>query len=167
MKIKLCHAFAAFAVLMLMVPVSGEAAGTAIRGKFSFDGVANCESPPIQNFPVHTEGTAELSTDRRATVDMNSTSEGRVQLNARLGDKPTEAPGGSASLHVAGRHTLRAVRDFPNNYVVVNLTVIGKSCSMTIENKLKPGKRQYTFHTAIGMAYCSKPRIIRAECSPY
>jgi hypothetical protein len=84
-----------------------------------------------------------------------------------LGDKPTDAPGGSASLHVAGKHTLRAIRDYPNNYIVVNLTVIGKSCSMTIENRLKPGKRQYTFHTAVGIAYCSKPRIIRAECTPY
>jgi hypothetical protein len=150
-----------------MIPATAEAAGTAIRGKFSFDGIANCENPPVRNFPVHAEGTAELSTDRNARLDMNSNTEGSVQLNARLGDKPTEAPGGSASLHVAGKHTLRAIRDYPNNYIVVNLTVIGKSCSMKIENRLKPGKRQYTFHTAVGIAYCSKPQIIRAECTPY
>jgi hypothetical protein len=167
MKIKLSYAVAALAVLMPMIPVSGEAAGKVIRGKFSFDGVANCENPPIQNFPVHAEGTAVLSTDRNATLDMESNVEGRVQLSAKLGDKPTEAPGGSASLHVAGKHTLRAIRDYPNNYVVVNLTVIGNSCSMKVENRLKPGKRRYTFHTAVGLAYCSKPQIIRAECTPY
>jgi len=167
MKIIFACAAAAFAVSMLMIPVSAEAAGTAIRGKFSIDGIANCENPPIRNFPVHTEGTAVLSTDRNATLDMESTSEGRVQLNAKLGDKPTEAPGGSASLHVAGKHTLRAIREFPNNYMVVNLTVIGKSCSMTVENRLKPGKRQYTFSTSFGLAYCSKPQITRTECIPY
>jgi hypothetical protein len=167
MKFIFAHAFAALAVSTLMIPVSVEAAGTAIRGKFSIDGIANCENPPIHNFPVHTEGTAVLSTDRNATLDMESTSEGRVQLNAKLGDKPTEAPGGSASLHVAGRHTLRAIREYPNNYIVVNLTVIGKACSMKVENRLKPGKRQYTFHTAIGLAYCSKPQITRTECTPF
>jgi hypothetical protein len=166
-KIRLSHALAALAISIPMIPASAEAAGTAIRGKFSFDGIANCENPPVRNFPVHAEGTAELSTDRNARLDMNSNTEGSVQLNARLGDKPTEAPGGSASLHVAGKHTLRAIRDYPNNYIVVNLTVIGKSCSMKIENRLKPGKRQYTFHTAVGIAYCSKPQIIRAECTPY
>ncbi len=167
MKIRISHALAALSALMLMMPVSGEAASTAIRGKFSFDGIANCENPPVRNFPVHAAGTAELSTDRNATLDMNSNTEGNVQLNARLGDKPTEAPGGSASLHVAGRHTLRAIREYPNNYIVVDLTVIGKSCSMKIEHRLKPGKRQYTFQTAIGIAYCSKPQLIRAECTPY
>ena len=167
MKVKLSCAVAAFAVSMMMIPVSSEAAGTAIRGKFSFDGIANCENPPMRNFPVHAEGTAVLSTDRNATLDMESNVEGRVQLNAKLGDKPTEAPGGSASLHVAGNHTLRAIREYPNNYIIVNLTVIGKSCSMKVENRLKPGKRQYTFSSAVGVAYCSKPQIVRLECTPY
>jgi hypothetical protein len=167
MKTMFSYALAALAISTMMIPFSAESAGKAIRGKFSFDGIANCENPPIQNFPVHTEGTAVLSTDRNASIDMNSTSEGRVQLNGKLGGKPTEAPGGSASLSVAGRHTLRAIREYPNNYTVVNLTVIGNSCSMTIENRLKPGKRQYTFPTSVGLAYCSKPQITRTECSAF
>jgi hypothetical protein len=166
MKFKLSYAVAVFAFSM-MIPVSGDAAGTAIRGKFSFDGIANCESPPMRNFPVHAEGTAVLSTDRNATLDMESNVEGRVRLNAKLGDQPTEAPGGSASLHVAGKHTLRAIREYPNNYIIVNLTVIGRSCSMKVENRLKPGKRQYTFSSAVGVAYCSKPQIVRLECTPF
>ena len=167
MKTMFSYALAALAISTMMIPFSAESAGKAIRGKFSFDEIANCENPPIQNFPVHTEGTAVLSTDRNASIDMNSTSEGRVQMNGKLGGRPTEAPGGSASLSVAGRHTLRAIREYPNNYTVVNLTVIGNSCSMTIENRLKPGKRQYTFHTSVGLAYCSKPHITRAECSAF
>jgi hypothetical protein len=47
------------------------------------------------------------------------------------------------------------------------MTVIGKSCSLRIENRLKPGKRQYTFTGNIGVAYCSKPVITRSECAPY
>lgn len=167
MKVIFALAAATFAVSVLMVPISGEAAGTAIRGKFVFDGTANCQNPPVQNFPIHTEGTAMLSTDRSAAVDMESNVEGRLQLSGTLGGKPTEAPGGLASLRVAGKHTLRAIREYPNNYLIVNLTVIGKSCSMKVEHRLKPGRRQYTFNTSVGMAYCSKPQIVRAECTPY
>lgn len=166
-KIRLSHALAALAISIPMIPASAEAAGTAIRGKFIFDGIANCENPPVRNFPVHGEGTAMLSTDRSATLDMESSVEGRVQMTGTLGGKPTEVPGGSASLRVAGRHTLRAIREYPNNYIIVNLTVIGKSCSMKVEHRLKPGKRQYTFTSAVGIAYCSKPQIVRLECTPY
>jgi hypothetical protein len=167
MKTMFSYALAAVAVSIMMIPVLAESAGKAIRGKFSFDEIANCENPPVQNFPVHTEGTAVLSTDRSASVDMDSNAEGRVQLSGKLGGRPTEAPGGSASLSVAGKHTLRAIREYPNNYTVVTLTVIGNSCSMRVEDRLKPGKRQYTFQTSVGLAYCSKPQITRAECSAF
>ena len=61
--------------------------------------------------------TAVLSTDRSATLDMNSTTvEGRVQYQAKLGGQadgsPRQARLRSMSL---GGHTLRAVRDYPNN----------------------------------------------------
>jgi len=161
------HAVALLVFSIVMLPVAGQSAEAIIRGKFSFDGIANCENPPVQNFPVHGEGTASLSTDRSATVDMESNVEGRVQYSGKLGGKPVEAPDGSASLHVAGRHTLRAVRDYPNNSIIISLTIIGHSCSVRVENRLKPGKRQYTFHTAIGLAYCSKPQVVKAECSAY
>ncbi|MFZ0763380.1 hypothetical protein [Bradyrhizobium sp.] len=159
------HAVALLVFSIVMSPVSGKAAGDVIRGKFVLDAIANCENPPVQNFPVHSEGTASLSTDRSARLDLMSNVSGAVQYNAKLGGKPTEAPEGSASLHVVGRHTLQAIRDYPNNIQVVNMTIIGHSCSLKIENRLKPGKHQYTFHTAIGLAYCSKPQVVKAECS--
>src|SRR4030088_437724 len=108
---------------ILAMPVSGEAAGQQVQAKFSFDGLATCQQPAVTNFPIHGEGTGVLSTDRTATLDMNSTVEGRVQYNATLGGKPTEAPAGSASLHVVGRHTLRAIRDYPNNVIIINMTI--------------------------------------------
>jgi hypothetical protein len=166
-KIKFARAYATLAVLVMMLPMAGRSADDAVRGKFVLDAIANCENPPVQNFPVHSEGTASLSTDRSARLDMVSNVSGAVQYNAKLGGKPTEAPEGSASLHVVGRHTLQAIRDYPNNIQVVNMTIIGHSCSLKIENRLKPGKHQYTFHTAIGLAYCSKPQVVKAECTVY
>ena len=163
-KTKFDRAVALLAVSIVMLPVSSQAAGGLIRGKFSVDGIANCENPPVQNFPIHAEGTASLSTDRSATVEMSSNVEGMVQYNGKLGGS-IELPNGSASLHVAGRHALRAIRDYPNNSLIVTLTIIGNSCSIKVESRLKPGKHQYTFHTAIGLAYCSQPHVVKAECS--
>jgi hypothetical protein len=157
---------AAAAALILFSSATSQAAD-ALHAKFSFEGVTDCESPPVRNFPFHGEGTGVLSVDRTATLDMDSNVEGKVRLNAKLGGAPMEAPGGSASLHVLGRHTLRAVRDYPNNVIVINLTVRGSACSMTIENRLKPGKRQYTFYNGSGFSYCGRPQITHSECSGY
>src|SRR5260370_41696106 len=99
-------AIAVLPASMLATAGPGEAAGTSVRARFSFDAVANCEKPAVQNYPVHAEGTGVLSTDRTATLNMNSNVEGRVRYNAKLGAKPTEAIGGSALLRVAGRDTL-------------------------------------------------------------
>ncbi len=158
---------AAMAAALLSIPVCAEAAGASAKARFSFDGLATCQNPPVTNFPIHGEGDGVLSTDRSATLDMNSTVEGRVQYQAKLGGPPMAAPEGSASLRVIGRHTLRAVRDYPNNYIAINLTVTGGKCSITIENRLKPGKRQYTFYNGSGLSYCSKPIITRASCEGY
>ena len=167
MKFKTACIFTTLTISMLMTPVATEAASVTIRARFSFDAVATCQQPAVQNFPVHAEGTGTLSTDRTATLDMQSNVEGRMQYTAKLGARPTEAIGGSASLRVAGRHTLKAVREYPNNYIIVYMTVIRNACALRIENRLKRGARQYTFTGNAGVAYCSKPRIVRAECAPY
>lgn len=156
---------AAVAFAMLTLPLSANAAGREIRAKFSFDGLATC--PPISNFPIHGEGTGVLSTDRSASLDVTTTVEGRVQYQAKLGGKPMEAPAGSASLHVVGRHTLRGVRDYPNNQVIITMTINGSACSMKIDQRLKPGKKQYTFYNGSGVSYCSRPVFTHTECAPY
>jgi len=157
---------AAIAAAILSTPVTSEAAGQ-VRAKFTFDGLATCQNPPVSNFPIHGEGDAVLSTDRTATLDMNSTVEGRVQYQAKLGGRPMAAPEGSASLHVVGRHTLRAVRDYPNNQIIITMTLRGNACSMTIDQRLKPGKKQYTFFNGSGLSYCSRPVITATACTGY
>jgi hypothetical protein len=164
-KTRFIHAVALLAVSIVMLPVSAEARDATIRGKFTADGIANCENPPVQNFPIHAEGTASLSTNREASVEMTSNVEGSVQYSGKLGGKPIDVPNGSASLRVAGRHTLRAIREYPNNVLIVDLTIIGHSCTVKVVSRLKPGKHQYTFHTAVGLAYCSQPKVVKAECS--
>jgi hypothetical protein len=167
MTIRPAYAVAALAAVIVTLPVSAEAAGTVARARFAFDAIATCTQPPVQNFPVHAEGTGTLSTNRTATLDMNSNVQGAESYTAKLGGRPTEAPGGSASLRVVSKHTLRAVRDYPNNQIIVYMTVIGHSCTLKIDNRLKPGKREYTFYGNIGVATCSKPQITHAECAPY
>jgi hypothetical protein len=143
-----------------------EAAGPTIRGRFSYDGIATCQQPAVKNFPIHAEGTASLSTDKSARLDMSSNTGGATSLKANLGKK-TEAPGGSTTLNVVGRHTLRAVRDYPNNIAIVTMTIIGNACRMTLQNRLKPGKRVYTFYSGSNVSYCSHVQITRTECTPY
>lgn len=168
MRITAIYSGAAVIAAILATPVSGEAAGSAIRGRFSYDAIANCEKPAVRNFPIHAEGTASLSTDRKATLNMTSTASGWTRLDATLGGKPTAAPGGSASLNVVGSHTLRAVRDYPNNVAIVTMTIRGGSCRMTIDNRLKPGKTVYTFVNSFGgVSYCSRPQVTRTECTSY
>ena len=163
-KIKFAQAVALLTISIVMTLYPSYAGEHVIRGKFTADGIANCENPLVQNFPIHAEGTASLSTNRDATVDMTSNVEGSVQYSGKLGSK-VDVPNGSASLRVAGRHTLRAIREYPNNLLIVDLTIIGHSCSVKVVSRLKPGKHQYTFHTAVGLAYCSQPKVVKAECS--
>src|SRR5260370_40224427 len=93
-----------------------------IRGLFSYVGIANSHRPPIQNFRFHAEGTAVLSADRTASLDVKSGTSGRTNLNAVLGRR-TESPGGSTTLNVVGRHSLLAVRYYPNNITIMMLTI--------------------------------------------
>jgi hypothetical protein len=156
------------ATTVSFMTISSGASAASLRAKFSFEGIADCTSPPVHGFPIHGDGTGQLSSDRRASLDFNSNVEGQVRIDTRLGARPSEAPGGTASLRVAGRHTLRAIRNYPNNSIIIDMNVVGNSCTMKVTNVLKPGKSQYTFYTATGgYAYCSRPQITRAECSPF
>jgi hypothetical protein len=159
---------AALVAAILAIPASADAAGSALRGRFSYDGVANCQQPAVRNFPIHAEGTAVLSTDRKATFNMTTNTGDSTRLKATLGAKPTEAPCGSTSLNVGGTRTLRVVREYPNNVAIVTMTSRGGSCRMTIVNRLKPGRKVYTFVSGSGgISYCARPHITRAECVNY
>lgn len=136
-----------------------------VQARFSYDAVVDCVKPHVRNFPIHGEGTGKLSTDKSASLDFHSNVAGRQTYHTKLGGPPTEARAGSASLRVTGRKSLRAIRDYPNNRLVVDIKVVGSSCTIKIENHLKPGKTQYTFPTLLGLAYCAKPKITKTSCA--
>jgi hypothetical protein len=157
----------AIAVTVLeLSPLAGALAQT-IRGHFIYDGVVDCHQPPVKDFPVHYEATGALSTDRSANLKSFSNVEGFSNYRTKLGERQTDPSSGSMSLRVAGRSSLRAVREYPNNYLIVTLSLNQKTgtCTITVDNRLKPGKREYTFLTAGGgVAYCNKPRTVRTSC---
>ena len=38
---------------------------------------------------------------------------------------------------------------------------------MTVENRLKRGRREYTFYNGWGFSYCTRPQITHSECRAY
>jgi hypothetical protein len=158
---------AALCAGLMLLPASAFAAGSTMRAKFVYDGVADCQIPPIANLPIHAEGTGTLTLDRHASLDVDSTVAGAEHYETRLGGRATEAEAGSASLRVLGKHHIQAIRSYPNNILVADINVVGRGCTLTVENHLKPGKQQYTFTTRFGgLAYCGRPRVISASCEP-
>lgn len=156
-----------FLVLLVILVCSGEC-HAQVKARFTADAVATCQQPAVTNFPVHIEGVGTLSTSGQGNLDVYGNVTGAESYQVRLGTRPTKAPGGSASVRVAGRSSLRAIRDYPNNYAVIKLRVVGNVCTISVENILKPGKRQYTFVGGNGAtAYCSKPIFTRTSCTPY
>jgi hypothetical protein len=165
MKKRILTMAIAVAVLDLS-PLAGALAQT-IRAHFSYDGVVDCHQPSVKDFPVHYEATGTLSTDRSAKLDVSSNVEGFSSYRTKLGERHTEVPGGWASLRVTGRSGLRTVREYPNNYLIATLGFNRKTgtCTITVDNRLKPGKREYTFFSAGGgVSYCNKPRTVRTSC---
>src|SRR5882757_1882711 len=145
---KFTSPIALLAVCAAFFPARGFA---QVQAHFTYDAIVNRDKPSVRNYPIHGEGTGKLSTDRSAFLEHQSNVGGRDSYNVKLGAAPIEANGGSASLRVLGRRSLRAIREFPNNLVIVDIRVTGRSCSMKIVNQLKRGQRQYTFPTSLGM----------------
>jgi hypothetical protein len=135
--------------------------------RFSFDGVVNCTRPlAVQNFALHGEGRAVLYSDKRATLDytQRGLSSTQVNFDARLGGAPSPAPGGTASLRVVNRNTLRAVWSLPNNDMILNVSVARNSCVARIDARLKSGAREYSLYDSGILVYCSRPKIMNVAC---
>src|SRR5436190_15139253 len=136
------------------------------RAQFAVDAVATCQKPAIKDLPLHVEGTGILKADGSARLDVDGGVAGKHTYRTKLG-QTAAAPGGSASLRVTGRSTLRATRDYPNHQMITDLQVSGKSCVINVRNVLKPGKSQYVFTSAGGAATCDKPRIVSTACQAF
>jgi hypothetical protein len=158
---------AGFAVVSLLCGLSiAEPSLAQARAQFAVDAVATCQRPAIKDLPLHVEGTGILKADGSARLDVDGGVAGRHTYRTKLG-QTTAASGGSASLRVTGRSTLRATRDYPNHQMITDLQVSGKDCTISVRNVLKPGKSQYVFTSGGGTAYCDKPRIIRTACQAF
>lgn len=134
---------------------------------FSFDGVVNCTRPlAVQNFTLNGQGRAVLYSDKRATLDYTQRALGitQVQFDAKLGGAPSPAPGGTASLRVINRNTLRAVWSLPNNDMILNVSVGRNSCVARIDARLRGGSREYTFYDSGMLVYCGRPKIVNVAC---
>lgn len=143
-----------------------EAALAQARAQFAVDVLATCQKPAVKDVPIHVEGTGILKPDGSARVDVDGGSLGRTRYRTKLGETATVA-GGSASLRVTGRSSLRAIREYPNHQMIIDMQVSGKECTITVRNVLKPGKREYAFVGNGGTAYCEKPKIVRTACQAF
>jgi hypothetical protein len=143
-----------------------EAAFAQARAQFAVDVLATCQKPAVKDLPIHVEGTGILSASGSARLDVDGGPIGRTRYRTKLG-QTSAAPGGSASLRVTGRSSLRATRDYPDHQMIIDLQVSGKECTIAVRNVLKPGKNQYAFVSGGGTAYCGKPRIVRTACQAF
>ena len=170
-QIKLtCTSCFALLVGLVITPASSQA-DPALRAKFSYDGIATCESPSVRDVPIHVEGVGTLDVDRHASLDVAGSTMGifvkKEHYDTTLGGRPTAAENGAASVRVMGRSHLRAIRYYPNNSVIADLYVSGKTCALKIDHRLNRGKRQYTFANPLGgLAYCGRPRTVSTSCEP-
>jgi hypothetical protein len=166
-----CTSCVALLAGLIVLPVACFAQEPVMRAKFGYDGIADCEKPLVRDFAVRVEGVGTLSADRRASLDVTGMAMGiavkQEHYDTTLGGKRTEAEFGAASLRVAGRRHLQAIRYYPNNSVIADLYVTGKTCVLKINHRLNPGKHQYTFSNPLGgLAYCARPRTVRTSCEP-
>ena len=152
-------------VAVLSVLCFAETAFAQFRAQYGVDVVASCTKPLIKDLPLHVEGSGVLKTDGSARLSVDGLM-GRTTYRTKLGQE-SRAPGGSASLRVTGRSSLRAIRDYPNHQMIIDLLMSGTSCVINVRNVLKPGKTQYVFTSGGGTAYCDKPRIVRTACQAF
>ena len=153
-------------VCLLGLSCTAETAFAQARAQFAVDVLATCQRPAVKDVPIHVEGTGILKTDGSARVDVDGGSLGRTRYSTRLG-QTAAVSGGSATLRVTGRSGLRAIREYPNHQLIIDLRVTGKDCAITVQNVLKPGKREYTFVSGGATAYCDKPKIVRTACQAF
>jgi hypothetical protein len=148
-------------------PLAGEAAA---MGSTHFKGhsemVLDCERPfYVRDHAIHIDYTADLNADSTATADFAiiGVFVDKVHFDMKLGGSSL-APSGSTILRVMARNRLRLIWDLPNNQVLLDIIVAGKSCSAALNVTLKPGKREYTMSDGSHMYYCSAQKVLSASC---
>jgi hypothetical protein len=162
--------FAHNVAIGLVLLLSGSALAQAASAKLNagFDLQFDCERPfLVRNHPIHAVFTGVLDTDKSASADLAITGRfftNTVHFDARLGATSQSAPGGTSSLRVMGGNRLRAIWNLPNNQFILDIVARGRSCSATLNIKLKPGMHEYSMFDGTTMYYCSKQTLLRTSC---
>jgi len=157
-----------FAIAMLAnpAPLAAQAGSSSMKSRLdlSFD----CENPVhVTNYAVRGDFSAVLHPDRSASADLSISGfmlSSSVHFEAKLGGGKRPAPGGTAQLRVLSRNSLRAIWGLPNNDLIADVTANGRSCTVTLTLKLKPGQREYSMWGGSKYYYCSAARVIRTSC---
>lgn len=151
----------------LNVFIESAAHASSVNFQIAFSGHVDCHRPfQISNVPIGGSGTGSLNSDGTATADVTETAfvlSSRIHFDARLG-RVTPAPGGTAQVRVAGQHRLSLIWNLPNNQMVIDIAVNGRSCTARFASVLKPGKTEYTLFDGTIYHYCGRPIAETASC---
>jgi hypothetical protein len=157
---------AAIATITLWLVLPSDALAQ-IRFHGGFDAVVDCDRPiAVRNFTVHGDASGVLNADKTASADLmvRTLTASQIHFDGRLG-RTLPAPGGSAQAIVVGRNHLRLIWNLPNNQFITNIVIAGKSCTASVDTKLRRGAREYSLFDGSSFYYCGRPRVVRTTCN--
>jgi hypothetical protein len=159
-------AVATLAMMVLWLALPSDALAQ-IRFRGGFDAVVDCERPlAVKNFTVHGDASGVLNPDKTASADLivRTLMASQIHFDGRLG-RTVPAPGGSAQALVVGKNHLRLIWNLPNNQLITNIVISGKSCTASVDTKLLRGAREYSLFDGSSFYYCGRPHVIRTTCN--
>ena len=139
---------------------------TSVHFKGDSDLQFDCERPlHVRGHAIHVDYTADLNSDRTAVADFAiiGVFTDKVHFDMKLGGS-VNGPNGATSLRVMAANRLRLIWDLPNNQLILDLTVAGRSCSANLSINLKTGKQEYSVSDGYQMYYCSSQKVLRTSC---
>jgi hypothetical protein len=158
-------------VLGLTVSSGALAQTSAVHFQIGFTLGVDCDQPfQVRNVSVIGDGSGVLNADKSASADLTIRAfvlSTRIHFEGRLGAPPQSGPGGATQVRVAGPHQLRLIWYLPNNQLITNISVSGRSCAVNLDAKLKPGAGQYTLFDGQVYHYCGRPRVLGTSCRVY
>ncbi len=148
--------------------LSAAASAQAVNFHFHFGGTMSCHSPiPVANAPVSGDGAGTLNPDGSVSAEITQSLlvfATTLHFDSRLGSGLTPVPGGTGQVRVTGRQGLKFIWNLPNNSLVVNVNVRGKSCSANFAANLHPGKTEVSMFDGSMYHYCSPPVMTSSMC---
>lgn len=141
---------------------------------FTFDCAGPPTAFPVANWPGALHGVLDLNPDRSYAMELSFSSFGSpgwtLRWQGRLGGAPMLTRGGSGELRVGGPRRLRAIFHEPNNDIVWEVDADANSCQVTIDNRLRPGRSDYTLYNGeprdeVRFTHCSAVHTVSASCT--